>query len=135
MFLNDDDMIRRQAQRLYALTNNFQRELPLHLLNKERLRAIVCSYGGIYMLPVIQNPSSQAILKKLKKAHRFFVANISQFYSRSPHWDPDNKIFEAYDRYIYGEIRSKTFATMLHNQKMQFGIRYTKYIASFSNHA
>ena len=57
--LTDDDMLIRQAQRLYAIANNLARDLPLHLLDDSRLRKLTMSYGNVYLLPVLTNSTNR----------------------------------------------------------------------------
>ena len=130
--LNDDDMIRRQACRLYALTNNIKAEIPLDLLEDEMLRKLTYAYGGVYMLPVL-NSSTQAVLKELKTAHRYLVAELTQYYQRSPeHWDPQNGKYERGNRYMYGRLQVRTVDSMISNQLYRFQTRFHSYIKSFS---
>ena len=130
--LNDDDMIRRQACRLYALTNNIKTEIPLDLLEDDMLRKMTYAYGGVYMLPVL-NSSTQAVLKELKTAHRYLVAELTQYYQRSPeHWDPQNGKYERSNRYMYGRLQIRTIDNMMSNQIYRFQDRFYAYINSFS---
>ena len=69
-------------------------DLPLHLLDDNRLRYIACAYGNVYMLPILKNVKNQQCLRKFKSAHRYLVANITQFLQRSELWDPEQSKFE-----------------------------------------
>ena len=132
--LNDHTSIERQARRLYALANNIDSALPLNLLDDKRLKDIACAYGNIYMLPVFTK-YTKAILSKLSTAHRYFIMKITQFKNRDPeHWDPDNRIYEARNRFIYGRLKIKTFDTMLINQQVKFAKRYDSFLESIRPH-
>ena len=133
--LTDDDMIRRQACRLYALTNNIKTEIPLDLLEDDMLRKMTYAYGGIYMLPVLTS-STQAVFKELKTAHRYLVAELTQYYQRSPeHWDPLNGKYERGNRYMYGRLKIRAVDTMLSNQIFRFQRRFYCYVHKFSPYA
>ena len=128
--VTDDDMLRRQAKRLFAVTNNILADLPLYLLCDSRLRKITTAYSNVYMLPVLRD-SSHLAWKKLKSAHRYLVANLTQFYKRCPtHWNKTLKIFNPKNRYIYGRLRIPTLDTMLYNQSIRFSARYAKFTTS-----
>ena len=148
--LTDDDHIHRQSIRLNALTNNLKKELPLDLINDDMLRKLAYAYGNTYLLPCVRDTTATN-LQVLKKAHRNFVAEITQYYQRSkttyanksyydpvtntdkpfPYWDPDNGHYERGNRYLYGRLRVCTVDTMLHNQTQKFEKRYVDYIACF----
>lgn len=131
--VTDDDSILRQARRLYAITNNILADLPLHLLDNSRLRKIATAYSNVYLLPVLSD-STHKSWQKLKTAHRYFVANVTQFYKRAKsYWNPDLGIYNAKNRYIYGRLRVPTLDTMVFNQKFRFSQRFSKYISSISS--
>ena len=131
--MNDETTIERQSRRLYALANNISSALPLNLLGDNRLKSLASAYGGIYMLPVFTSYTKK-IFSKLSTAHRYFVAKITQFYNRDPdHWDPDNNVYEAKNRHIYGRLRIKTFDTMCSNQRINFMNRYDSFLAIVAN--
>ena len=93
------------------------------------------AYGGIYMLPVLTS-STQAVFKELKTAHRYLVAELTQYYQRSPeHWDPQNGKYERGNRYMYGRLKIRAVDTMLCNQIFRFQRRFYCYIHRFSPHA
>ena len=128
--LDDSDMINYQAKRLYALTNNICRGIPLHLLDDSRLRKIICAYTNIYMLPIFDN-CTKATWQKLKTAHRYSVMTISQFKFRDKkNWDPDHDIFCATNHNIYGRLNLKLFDTRHIELKEKFKSRYMKYLST-----
>ena len=120
-------MIKRQVRRLYSVTNNLQADLPLPLLDDRRLREIVCAYGGVYMLPVLNDIRNQKCYRKLQTAHRYLVANLSQYYDRSTLWDPENGKYENKTRYIYGRLGVKTLETMRCNQRLNYAKRFQNF--------
>ena len=128
---NDDFMIRKQCRRLYCLSNNLQRSLPLHLLSNSRLKKIVCAYGNIYMLPILDNPSTLKLSSKLKTAHRDFVMYLTLFKERNPDlWDPDKGLFNNKSRYVYGRLSINSFDTMVNNQQFSFNKRFLGFLSS-----
>ena len=128
--ITDDDTLRRQAKRLYAVANNIMHDIPLYLLDDSRLRKITTAYANVYLLPVLRD-SSHAAWQALKSAHRYLVGNITQFFKRSPtHWNKSQKIFNAKNRYIYGRLRIPTLDTMAHNQAIRFTARYQKFLTT-----
>ena len=121
-------MINRQCRRLYCISNNLQRSLPLHLLSNKRLKKIACAYGNIYMLPILDNPSTMKIQSKLKTAHRDFVMYMTLFKERNPDfWDPDRGLFMNNSRYVYGNLNIKSFDTMVSNQRLKFCARFEEF--------
>ena len=130
-FLSDDDMILRQAQRLYAIGNNLKRSLPLELVEDHMLRQIACAYGGVYLLPVLHN-STKVVFQRLRAAHRHFVMLITQYKERSPNWDVTNRNFEASNRSVYGRLNVKTLDNMRLDQTDKFVHRFCDYVRTFS---
>ena len=122
-------MIERQARRLNSLAHNFKRDLPLYLLDDARLKQIAMAYSNVYMLPVLYDATA-ACMKILRVAHRNFVSLITQFHQRSEFWDPDNSVFKAWNRYVYGRLSVPTLDTMIHNQKIGFFERRRHFASS-----
>jgi hypothetical protein len=125
--LDDSDQIRRQSNRLYAVTNNIKRSIPLRLLDDSRLRKIICAYGCIYMLGAMDNYTKK-VWQKLKNAHRYHTELISQFRERSEHWNPEDSVFERKDRHIYGRLDLDKLELL--RDKMERGLsdRYKQYL-------
>jgi hypothetical protein len=131
---NDDSMINKQCRRLYCISNNLQRSLPLHLLSNSRLKKLVCAYGNIYMLPLLNNTSTLKIQAKLKKAHRDFVMYVTLFKERNPDlWDPNRGLFNDKSRFVYGNLSIKSFDTMVCNQKLNFNERFLGFVSSLDS--
>ena len=109
--------------------DSFKRDLPLRLLDDVRLKKIATAYGNVYMLPVLYDTTA-ACMKLLRVAHRNFVSLITQFHQRSSFWDPENNIYKAWNRYVYGRLSIPTLDTMVHNQKIGFVERRQNYVQS-----
>jgi len=129
--LDDSDHIQRQSNRLYAVTNNIERSIPLRLLDDSRLRKIINAYGCIYMLGTMDNYTKK-VWQKLKNAHRYLTEVISQFRNRSEHWNPDEFVFDRKDRYIYGRLNLDKLEGLKDKMEKSFSFRYDKYLHSIN---
>ena len=128
--LSDDDTLRRQASRLYAIANNLAADLPLYLLDDSRLRKLACAYGNVYMLPLLTDSTAQSY-QKLKTAHRYFITTITQYKKReTENWDTIKNIPRPENRFIYGRLRIPTLETMKHNQALGFSQRFNSYVST-----
>ena len=126
--LDDSDMINYQSRRLYALTNNISRSIPLHLLDDSRLRKIICAYTNIFMFAILGN-CTKALWQKLKTAHRFSVMTFSQFKFRDKkNWDPDHNIYCSSNHNVYGRLNLKLFDDRHTELVNKFNSRYELYL-------
>ena len=128
--LDDRDMIARQARRLYAITNNLDKSLPLELLGPSRLNSLCRAYGGIYMMSIIETvPKTQ--FAKLRKAHRYMVETLTQTRQRCPEWyDKDQVVWQNTNTNIYNRAQIPKFDIQVGCIKEAFFERYEQFLSS-----
>ena len=130
------ELFQKQTRRINAIKNTLSTAVPLSLLEDGRLKELASAYSGVYCLPTYSD-YTQANWKKLKAAHGRLMCEVTQFKERdADHWDPENGIFENYNRHVYGRLGLKTFDQMVEDQRVKFqNVRYNGYLNSISDAA
>ena len=93
-----------------------------------RLKSLASAYGGVYLLPVLDN-YTEKYYSKLKTAHRNFTLKLSQIREKDPNWDPEKGLFRVFtNTELYDYIGTKQVAEMQEEQSENFNLQYQMYL-------